>query len=53
MSLRELWEDYLRRVAGSDWMAKPGERVLWRTLGEVYVQLLLHFTLDRVVVVIF
>ena len=28
----------LKRIAGSDWMAKTGDRVLWRTLGEAYVQ---------------
>ena len=33
------WTDDLKRVAGSDWMAKTGDRVLWRTLGEAYVLL--------------
>ena len=28
----------LKRVAGSAWMAKTWDRVLWRTLGEAYVQ---------------
>ena len=32
------WPDDLKRVAGSDWMAKTGDQVLWRTLGEAYVQ---------------
>ena len=32
------WTDDLKRVSGSDWMAKTGDRVLWRTLGEAYVQ---------------
>ena len=30
--------DDLKRVAGSDWMTKTGGRVLWRTLGEAYLQ---------------
>ena len=32
------WSDDLKRVAGSDWMAETGDRVLWCTLGEAYVQ---------------
>ena len=32
------WTDDLKKVAGSDWMAKTGDRALWRTLGEAYVQ---------------
>jgi hypothetical protein len=32
------WTDDLRKVAGGDWMAKTGDRALWRTLGEAYVQ---------------
>ena len=29
------WTDYLKRVAGSAWMANTGDRVLWRTLGPI------------------
>ncbi|KAG7305016.1 hypothetical protein JYU34_010462 [Plutella xylostella] len=32
------WTDDLRRVAGSGWMRKAEDRVLWRSLGEAYVQ---------------
>ena len=32
------WTDDLKKVTGSDWMTKTGDRVLWRTLGEAYVQ---------------
>ena len=32
------WTDDLKRVARNDWMVKTGDRVLWRTLGEAYVQ---------------
>ena len=32
------WADDLKRVAGSDWVAKTEDRVLWRTLGEANVQ---------------
>ncbi|KAG7296310.1 hypothetical protein JYU34_021440 [Plutella xylostella] len=32
------WTDDLRRVAGRGWMRKAEDRVLWRSLGEAYVQ---------------
>ncbi|CAG9135040.1 unnamed protein product [Plutella xylostella] len=32
------WTDDLRRVAGSGWMRKAEDQVLWRSLGESYVQ---------------
>ncbi|CAG9103070.1 unnamed protein product [Plutella xylostella] len=32
------WTDDLRKVVGSGWMRKAAARVLWRSLGEVYVQ---------------
>ena len=32
------WTDDLKGVVGSDWIAKTGDRVLWRNLGEACVQ---------------
>lgn len=32
------WSDDLRKVAGKHWMRKAGDRAVWRSLGEAYVQ---------------
>ncbi|KAL4703923.1 hypothetical protein ACJJTC_002098 [Scirpophaga incertulas] len=32
------WTDDLKKVAGGNWMRKAEDRVLWRKLGEAYVQ---------------
>ena len=32
------WTDDLKKVAGSGWMKKAGDRALWRSLGEAYLQ---------------
>ena len=36
--LDSLRPDDLKRVDGSDWIAKMGDWILWRTLGEACVQ---------------
>ncbi|KAA5654786.1 hypothetical protein F3G64_35995 [Pseudomonas aeruginosa] len=30
------WEDDIKKVAGTTWMRKTRDRLLWRTLGEAY-----------------
>ncbi|CAG9118773.1 unnamed protein product [Plutella xylostella] len=49
------WTDDLRRVAGSGWMRKAEDRVLWRSLGEAYVQqwMISYYWCNNALLVIF